>query len=188
MSRTTDPGLTAKIVDAAFQLFHDRGEKGLTLRATAKAAGTTPPSVYQRFPTKGDLVIALGELARQKLGSDVMKASTLEAAFRRYLAVAQQHPHIYTLVFGPNLPRILGSSGRRPMLEWFQQEFAKRNGGPGADPENKAYSALLLLHGAASMLQYAPHGAVADEIRERCLKACDALARPARHSRKAKRT
>ncbi len=45
MARTTDPELTGKIVEAAFRLFHERGEKGLTLRAVAKAAGTTPPSV-----------------------------------------------------------------------------------------------------------------------------------------------
>ncbi len=122
------------------------------------------------------------------MAAEVTKAASLESSFRRYLGVAQQHPHLYGLVFGPNLPRVLGSATRRPMLEWLQQEFAKRDRGSAAEHENKAYSALLLLHGAATMLQYAPRGPVAEEIRERCLRACDALARPSARRSKAKRS
>ncbi|HVP42945.1 MAG TPA: helix-turn-helix domain-containing protein [Terriglobales bacterium] len=187
MSRTTNPELTEKIVAAAFRLFHDRGEKGLTLRAVARAAGTTPPSVYQRFPAKQDLVAALGDRARLRLGREVMKAPTLEAAFRNYLAVAQRYPQLYRLVFGPNLRRVLEAATRRPLLEWFQQQFKRRLGGTPAEQENRAYGAFLLLHGTASILQYAPGGQLADEIRARCLLACDALLRDGRRRKRPSR-
>ena len=177
MARTVDPKLTEDILGAAFRLFRARGDKGLTLRAVARAAGTTTPSVYQRFPARQDLVDALGQRARQHLAQTVMKAHTLEAAFRTYLEVAQDQPHLYQLVFGPNLQRILGADDRRPMLEWLQEQFRRRIGGTKKEQETHAYGAILLLHGAASMLQFAPRGKVADEIRARCLAACEQLLR-----------
>jgi AcrR family transcriptional regulator len=49
------------IVEAAIQLFSERGFQGTTTRELAAAAGVTEPVLYQHFETKRDLYSALIE-------------------------------------------------------------------------------------------------------------------------------
>lgn len=49
------------IVEAAIQLFSERGFRGTTTRELAAAAGVTEPVLYQHFETKRDLYSALIE-------------------------------------------------------------------------------------------------------------------------------
>src|ERR1022692_3070050 len=57
--RRPDPDLEGKILDAAQELWKKGGEKGLTMRAVAKAAGTNTPAVYRRFRNREDILRAL---------------------------------------------------------------------------------------------------------------------------------
>jgi AcrR family transcriptional regulator len=183
MSRTTNEGLTRRILAAAKKLWHQAGEEGLTIRAIAKEAGTTTPSVYQRFPSKHDIVAAIGNEVRLRLSSQVIGAGNLEAACEAYLEIARKQPHEYRLLFGPSLPRLIRRATRRPLLEWLEERLAERLETTRADCQARAYGLFLLLHGAGSLLQYSPRGEFADEIHQRCLAACKALiAAPNGHS------
>lgn len=51
----------AAILDAAFRLFSERGFRGTTTRALAKAVGVTEPVLYEHFKSKRDLYAALVE-------------------------------------------------------------------------------------------------------------------------------
>ena len=49
MPRQIDPEVEGRIIQAARKLWHKGGEKALSMRAVAKAAGTNTPAVYRRF-------------------------------------------------------------------------------------------------------------------------------------------
>jgi len=67
MPRQPDQEVEGHILDAAYRLWRSRGEKGLTMRAVAREAKTTTPTVYQRFRDKRDILEALRQRAQHKL-------------------------------------------------------------------------------------------------------------------------
>jgi TetR/AcrR family transcriptional regulator, cholesterol catabolism regulator len=62
-----DQLLQERILKTAQRLWRTRGESGLTLRAVAREAGTTTPTVYKRFRNKQALRKALAERVRLQL-------------------------------------------------------------------------------------------------------------------------
>src|SRR5215472_18386816 len=87
-----------RILKAAERLWRTRGEHGLTLRAVAREAGTTTPTVYKRFRNKQALRKALADRVRSQLNEQLFAAKSLEEVCRRYLAFVHQHPHEYQLL------------------------------------------------------------------------------------------
>lgn len=146
-----DLKLEERILNAAQRLWRTRGERGLTLRAVARAAGSTTPTVYKRFRNKQALVAALGLRIRAQLIEYLIATASLEDVGRRYVEFAEQHPHEYQLllhswgdVFNPGVPR--------PGRIWLMTEFARRFGGNPEDYARAVYAIILLSHAAASML------------------------------------
>src|SRR5229473_8066992 len=124
--------LEERILKAAQRLWRVRGARGLTLRAVAREAGTTTPTVYKRFRNKQALQIALALRFRQQLNEQLFSATTLEEATERYVRFAEDHPHEYQLlwtswtdIFHPHLPR--------PGRSWFLAQLADRFGGAPED-------------------------------------------------------
>jgi AcrR family transcriptional regulator len=176
LSRTTNPVLTEHIVTAARRLWHKQGEKGLTLRAVARAAGTTTPSVYQRFPAKQDLTIAIANQIRLEIGAAVAGSGTIEKGLARYLQYAKSHKHEYGILNSTAFGQIFGKIKPRPGFEWAQQELVRQHGGKAEDYEATVMAVTCLLHGTASLLLYMPPGALADEVEESCRRAALLLA------------
>lgn len=188
MSRTTDPVLTEHIVAAARRLWHQRGEKGLTLRAVARAAGTTTPSVYQRFPSKQDLVAAIADQIRLEIGAAVAGSRDFEQGFERYMRFAKRHREEYVLLASSGLGQIIREDQSRPGIEWGRRQLARRHGGKPEDHKLTVYAMVSLLHGTASFLLNMAPGTAADEIEESCRQALLALAaRPLRSVRPRKK-
>jgi AcrR family transcriptional regulator len=52
--RHPDKGLDERILNSAEALWRRGGEKTLTMRAVATAAGTNTPAVYRRFKNRKD--------------------------------------------------------------------------------------------------------------------------------------
>jgi AcrR family transcriptional regulator len=61
VARLTSTARRAAILDAAVQLFSEKGFRGVTTRELAAAVGVTEPVLYQHFETKRDLYRALIE-------------------------------------------------------------------------------------------------------------------------------
>ncbi len=175
MSRTTNPVLTEHIVAAARRLWHQRGEKGLTLRAVARAARTTTPSVYQRFPAKQDLVAAIADQIRTESGTAVASSRNFEHAVERYFELAKREREEYLLLASSGLGEIVREEGSRPGMEWGQKELARRHGGKPDDYRLTTFAMASLLHGAASFVLNMPPGPLADDMRESCRRAILAL-------------
>jgi len=166
--------LEERILKTAQKLWRTRGESGLTLRAVAREAGTTTPTVYKRFRNKQALRKALAERVRLQLNEYLFTANSLEDACRRYLDFAQEHPYEYQLlvhswsdIFHPDFPR--------PGRLWLMTQFANRFGGQPEDYSRCFYAMFLLSHGAASLLSLPGDEIARGEVRRNFLKISEAL-------------
>ncbi len=171
-----DQLLQERILKTAHKLWRTRGEAGLTLRAVAREAGTSTPTVYKRFRNKEALRRALAERIRLQLNEYLFAASSLEDVCRRYLVFAEEHPHEYRLlmhswsdIFHPDFPR--------PGRQWLMTQFANRFGGVPEDYAKCFYALFLLSHGAASLLSLPGDDASREEVHRNFLEISDALIR-----------
>ncbi|WP_250213248.1 TetR/AcrR family transcriptional regulator [Acrocarpospora catenulata] len=98
--------MQADILTAATGLLDRDGERAVTLRAVAREAGITAPSIYLHFPDQPALLLAVvraafAELARRleaaAVGEDPRQR--LYAAGHAYLDFAAAHPRRYRAMF-----------------------------------------------------------------------------------------
>ncbi len=169
-----DKHLEERILKAAQRLWRTRGKEGLTLREIARAAGTTTPTIYQRFRNKEALLAALAIRVRDTVNTELFSSPTLEEASRRYLEFAANNPREYELfrIWWPQaVPSVF-----RPGRAWLLSQLAARFGGQPEEYSELFYAFLFLLHGAASMLAATERDSpVHEEIRENCLRVCEDL-------------
>jgi AcrR family transcriptional regulator len=163
-----DQLLEERILKAAQRLWRTRGEHGLTLRAVAREAGTTTPTVYKRFRNKQALLNTLTERFKAQLNEHLFASRSLEEVCSRYLAFAEEHRHEYQLlwhswtdVFHPDQPR--------PGRAWVLTQFANRFGGNPEDYARAFYAIFLFGHGAASLLSVPGDEVARDEVRRNFL-------------------
>ena len=175
MPPTPDRQLEERILKAAQRLWRSHGESGLTLRAVAREASTTTPTVYKRFRNKKAIQTALAWRFKDQLNEQLFSAPTLEEIYRRYLRFAEEHPHEYELLWR-SWTQVFHPKGPRPFRAWFLSQMAARFGGNPEDHGHAFYALLLLTHGAATMLGVEEGDEVARaEVRENFSAICDAL-------------
>ncbi len=179
MPRSRDTHLIGRILKAAYKLWSDGGEEALTMRAVAKAAGTTTPTVYQRFRDKRDLRELLRTQAQRKLFSAVKPSLSIGDFCRRYLDFAVRHPNAYELIHTDWAVR-LEREEPRPSFELLKQRLADQLGGAPDSHSRLALALAALSHGTASLLVTRGISArVSSELRHVCVAACEALAEDA---------
>lgn len=98
------------ILDAALEVYVERGYKGTSMQAVADAAGVTKPVVYECFPNKDELLVALLDREERRLlgaitdsfltntVSDNLEA-VLAAGLTAFLTAARQAPNSWRVVF-----------------------------------------------------------------------------------------
>lgn len=99
--------LRADIAHAATQLVATDGAQGLTLRAVARKAGITAPSIYLHFPVLAEILEALADTSFEMLADYMRRAgerctdpvSRLPAACHAYVAFGKQYPNEYAIMF-----------------------------------------------------------------------------------------
>ncbi len=114
------------ILDVAFELFIERGYRGTSMNAIARAAGVTKPVIYSCFPSKSELFMALldreeqrmleqlGEVLRAGALSEDLEA-TLVAAYTALLQAVSDSPASYrmTLLGGGDADAVVDARVRR---------------------------------------------------------------------------
>lgn len=172
MPPVADKQLEERILKAAQRLWRTRGEKGLTLRAVAREASTTTPTLYKRFRNKEALRLAVASRVREELSADLLSSPSVEQVHRRYLGYVEAHPREYEL-----LRLYLGHffSLPRPVRIWVMGQLATRLGGPPEDYGTVYDGIFLLCHGASVLLTAAPDERVLVATREICIQVCDKL-------------
>jgi AcrR family transcriptional regulator len=183
MPRQPDAQLEARILDAAYQLWTRRGEKALTMRAVARAAHTSTPTVYERFRDKRDILEALRTRAQQNLFAALKPARTLADFCPRYLDFAIRHPHEYELIHADWAVRFARNEPR-PSFELLKQRLADRLGGSPGQYTRMALALAALVHGTAMLLlAKGIHEHVARELRATSTSAFEALVEDASRHR-----
>ena len=98
------------ILDAALEVYVERGYKGTSMQAVADAAGVTKPVVYECYPNKDELLLALLDREENRLMDAISKSlpsnlvsdnmeAVLAAGLTAFLAGAGQAPNSWRVVF-----------------------------------------------------------------------------------------
>ena len=151
MPRHPDPDLEQRILGAASRLWARGGEKALTMRAVARAAGTTTPTVYERYRDRDDILRALRLETRRELFASLSRTRTLREAFERQLAFALEHSHAYEVLFdGVGRPPSLHEPW--PSFNLMRERLAKRLGGTPQKHTRLMLAVWSLMHGTAMLI------------------------------------
>ena len=175
MPRTADARLEGRIVDAAYQLWSRGGEKALTMRAVARTARTTTPTLYQRFRDKKDILELLRRRAQAIMFSYIRRAHSAEEFCQRYFEFASRHRNEYELIHADWVVR-LAKDEPRPSFELLKKHLADRLGGTVEQHAGLALALAALLHGTATLLltKGAPER-ISRELRRACVAAFETL-------------
>lgn len=151
MPRQPDPDLEQRILCAASRLWARGGEKALTMRAVARAAGTTTPTVYERYRDRDDILRALRLETRRELFAALSRTRTLREAFERQLEFALEHSHAYEVLFdGVGKPPSLHEPW--PSFNLIRERLAKRLGGKPREHTRLMLAVWSLMHGTAMLI------------------------------------
>jgi len=184
MPRHPDPDLEARILNAAHKLWKRGGEKALTMRAVARAAGTNTPAVYRRFKDRRDLIRGLLLHIAARIRRHFESGENIEEMAEAYVDHALKLPHEYQLFYsnaralsprkGSGKPRPIRES--RPNFAYVEQKLAERLGGAPEDHTQLALAVWATLHGTTMLLltRAIPDGHET-ELRAACRAAITAL-------------
>ena len=185
MPRKPDRGLESRILNAAYRLWINQGEHGLTMRAVAKAARTTTPTLYERFKDKHALMLALRRRAQQMLLAAIEPAENIVETCRRALDFTSSHIHEYELLAKDWAVR-LSRKEPTPSFDLLKERLARQLGGSPDDYLQLALCITMLYHGSSTLLLSDQLDAkTAAFLKESCISAADTLVQDA--ERKARR-
>jgi len=176
------PGLEVEghVLDAAYRLWRSKGEHGLTMRAVAREAGTTTPTVYQRFRDKREILEAMRLRAQMQLFAAVKRSRAVAEFCRRYLDFAASHKHEYELIHADWSAR-LHRDEPRPSFELLQRRLVDCLGGKPEDHRRLTLAIAALSNGTATQLLISGvRDSIVRELRQTCLMAAESLVESAR--------
>jgi AcrR family transcriptional regulator len=175
MPRKADALLEGRILDAAYRIWSEHGEDALTMRAVARAARTTTPTLYERFSHKSDLLTLLRRRARLNLFSAIRTSRFPLDACRRALDFFTAHPNDYRLI-SEDWAIAFARKEHMPTFEFLKRRLAIQLGGEPEQHSPVALALVALLHGTANLLHSADsHKKISRDFRRACIAACDAL-------------
>jgi AcrR family transcriptional regulator len=158
--RRPDPDLEGKILDAAQKLWKKGGEKALTMRTVARAAGTNTPAVYRRFRDRDDILRGLLQRIRWEIAAQMERIASPEEGCERYLDYALSHPREYELFFQKEYELFYSARSIRagfkpkvlPVRDVMRQKVTEKLGGAPDDHERLLVALRMVVHGAAMLL------------------------------------
>ncbi len=173
MSRHIDPEVEERILQAARKLWHKGGEKALSMRAVAKAAGTNTPAVYRRFRNREEILRTLVTYYQQEFFKVLQPCRSLQEVGQVYLDFVLDRPREYLLMNSGLIGRV---SKTRPNLDFIVARTSEWLGGAPGEHAPLVLALWALAHGAA-MLRVS--GSVQEEnfprLREAFSQAVDIL-------------
>jgi AcrR family transcriptional regulator len=166
--RHPDPELEQRILAAASRLWARGGEKALTMRAVAKAAGTTTPTVYERYRDRDDILRALRLKTRRELFAALSGTRNLSETIENYLKFALDNTHSYEVLFdGVGRPPSLYEPW--PSYNFMRERLAERLAGSSAERNRVLLAIWSLMHGTALLII---RGGFEGALRTQAIHAC----------------
>ena len=153
------------------------------MRGVAKAAGTTTPTVYERYHDRQDILRALRLQTRIELFAVLTRTRSLTEACEHYLEYALAHPHAYEVLFdGFAQPPSLHEPW--PSFNLMRYRLAQRLGGTPRKHTRLMLSLWSLMHGTAMlMIRGGATGALRTQMTHACLDALEAIVSEAARSK-----
>lgn len=168
MPRQADPQLEQRILEAASRLRARGGEKALTMRAVAKAAGTTTPTVYERYRDRDDILRALRIQCRVQLFARLRGSRTWAEACHSYLEFALENRHAYEVLYDKFAePPSLHEPW--PSFNLLRERLTRRLGGTPRQHTRLMLSLWSLMHGTAMLMI---RGGAVGPLRTQMFHAC----------------
>src|SRR5271165_5014323 len=127
MPRKADLAIEERIVTAALRLLDQGGTAAVTMRSVAKQAGTTTPTVYQRFQDREALLAALVLRGEQELLAALLSQRKAEKMVAEFLRFSCEHPNRFDLnaeTFGGRLAR----GDPMPLFELLKSRLQEQTG------------------------------------------------------------
>lgn len=179
MPRHADPQLEQRILDAACRLWSRGGGKAMTMRGVAKAAGTTTPTVYERYRDREDILRAVRIQTRMELFGALTRTRSLPEACKRYLEYAMENPHAYEVLFdGFAVPPSLHEPW--PSFNLMRTRLAQRLGSAPRKATRPMLSLWCLMHGTAMlMIRGGATGVLRTQMTHACLDGLEAIVQDA---------
>jgi AcrR family transcriptional regulator len=184
--------LRDEIVHAATGLAQETSDlSGMTLRAVARRAGITAPSIYAHFGNLDDVIDAVTASTFEELASSLERhlhghtdpIARLRALCRGYVSFGSGNPRLYGLLFGPDRPHpaplttksIASMPGAKAfaMLVAGIQACVEAGQSTSTDPQRDAVALWAALHGYVGLLAstpefpWPPHDGVVDQCVDR---------------------
>ena len=165
------------IVDGATRLLNSGTEQSVTLRAVAREVGISAPAIYQHFPDRDAILLAVTQRVFAELGHELREvgehsdpADHLRAVCTAYLAFAEQWPNRYRILFGavwdasqalehaPALADDLAALGMETfnILRQAVADCAEAGRSTSSDPHADTAALWVGLHGLAQLRVAAP--------------------------------
>lgn len=185
MPRHPDPELEQRILGAASRLWARGGPKALTMRAVAKASGTTTPTVYERYRDRDDILRALRLKTRRELFAALSATRTLREAFQAQLDFALANSHAYEVLFdGVAKPPSLHEPW--PSFNLMRERVATRLGGNPREHTRLMLAVWCLMHGTAMLIiRGGFEGALRTQTIHACMDAFDGILDSAKRTKNA---
>jgi AcrR family transcriptional regulator len=184
--------LRVEIVHAATGLAEENSDlSGITLRAVARRAGITAPSIYAHFGNLDDVIDAViastfEDLVRSlehHLHGHTDPIGRLRALCHGYVSFGSGNPRLYRLLFGPDRPQptslttksIDSMPGAKAfaMLVGSIHACIEAGQSSSTDPQRDAIALWAALHGYVGLLAgtpefpWPPHDGVVDQFVDR---------------------
>src|SRR5580692_1580817 len=138
------------------------------MRGVAKAAGTTTPTLYERYQDREDILRALRLQTRSELFSALSRTRSLPQACQRYLEFALEHRHAYEVLFDAFAqPPSLHEPW--PSFNLMRLRLTERLGGTPRKRTRLMLSVWSLMHGTAMLMI---RGGVAGPLRTQMIHSC----------------
>jgi AcrR family transcriptional regulator len=181
--RQPDPELEQRILEASSRLWARGGEKALTMRAVAKAAGTTTPTIYERYRNRGDILRALRLKTRHELFAALSRTRSIGHSVELYIEFGLEHTYAYEVLFdGIGKPPSLHESW--PSFNFMRERIAKRVGGTPRQHSRLMLAIWSLMHGAVMLIIRGRfEGALRVQTIHACIDACELLIQMGRSRR-----
>ena len=147
------------------------------MRAVAKAAGTTTPTLYERYRDRDDIRRALRLKTRRELFAALSGTQTLRDAIERQLQFALENTHAYEVLFdGVGKPPSLYE--RWPSFNLMRERLTGKLGGSLRQHNRLMMAIWCLVHGTAMLIIRGNfEGALRTQALNACLDAVDNLLR-----------
>ena len=151
MPRKADPNLEGTILAAAMRLLQKGGLHAVTMREVAKLAGTTTPTLYERFQDRDALLTRITDLYRDRLRERMDPRDSLEQLGRKFLDFCAEHPYCTELLLG-RVTENLRAKAKGPIFEMVRNNLMKVDGMSPGDAEDLTLATSSTMVGAAMLM------------------------------------